>query len=484
MVKAAISRLARGGLIYGLGGVLQRFIGLLLLPLFTRELSPGEYGIIALISLLSIALAGIFNLGTGNSMGILYFRESAGSRRASIIWSTFALLTVNSMLIYGVAYLAAPQLSMWMFQTADHQELVRLGLLSLAFGTMAEPWLAYLRMEERGWQYVSVTIAVSLITAALSAWMLLVEHRGVSGFLAAGALGQAILLLLSWAAVGRRLPFGVDRTLFGPLVRIGVPSIWGLFAFMFIDYADRQMIERMLGLDALGIYSVGYSFGMVMMVAVGAFSSAWPPFFMSFVNRQHEAGPVFARVMTYYVLGFGALVLLFFLAAKPMAHMLTASAFHDAHLVVGLVAAAYALKGCYLIALPGVYFANKLLLQSLIEWSAALLNIGLTLWLLPRHGIVGGALATFLSYLSLPVLAGLVSRNYLAVDYEWRRIIPGMAVVALFCALGAWFSSAATLELADLVVVNLLIFAAFVVLTGTLLTTKSERAWMRAKLKV
>jgi len=484
MVKAAISRLARGGLIYGLGGVLQRFIGLLLLPLFTRELSPGEYGIIALISLLSIALAGIFNLGTGNSMGILYFREPTGSRRASIISSTFVLLTVNSMLIYGVAYLAAPQLSMWMFQTAEHQELVRLGLLSLVFGTMAEPWLAYLRMEERGRQYVSITLAVSLITAGLSAWMLLVEHRGVSGFLTAGVLGQAILLLLSWAAVGRRLPFGVNRTLFSPLMRIGFPSIWGLFAFMLIDYADRQMIERILGLNALGIYSVGYSFGMVMMVAAGAFSSAWPPFFMSFVNRQHEAGPVFARVMTYYVLGFGALVLLFFLAAKPVAHILTASAFHDAHLVVGLVAAAYALKGCYLIALPGVYFANKLLLQSLIEWFAALLNIGLNLWLLPRYGIVGGALATFLSYLSLPVLACLVSRNYLAVGYEWERIIPGAGVVTLFCALGAWISSVATLEMAGLIMANLLIFTAFVVLVWILFTTKSERAWMRAKLKV
>lgn len=483
MVKAAISRLARGGLIYGLGGMLQRFIGLLLLPLFTRELSPGGYGIIALISLLSIALAGIFNLGTGNSMGILYFRESTGSRRASIIWSTFALLTLNSMLLYGVTYLAAPQLSMWMFQTVEHQELIRLGLLSLAFGTMAEPWLAYLRMEERGIQYVSITIAVSLITAGLSAWLLLVEHRGVSGFLAAGVMGQATLLLLGWVAVGRRIPLGVDRALFGPLVRIGLPSIWGLFAFMLIDYADRQMIERMLGLDALGIYSIGYSFGMVMMVAVGAFSSAWPPFFMSFVNRQHEAGPVFARVMTYYVLGFGALVLLFFLAAKPVAHILTAPAFHDAHLVVGLVAAAYALKGSYLIALPGVYFANKLVLQSLIEWSAAVLNIGLNLWLLPRYGIVGGALATFLSYLSLPVLAYFVSRNYLTVGYEWGRILPGATAVVVFCILAAWVSTLATLEMAALVMVNLLIFAVFVVLTGSLLTTKSERAWILAKLR-
>lgn len=484
MVRAAISRLARGGLIYGLGGMLQRFIGLLLLPLFTRELSPGEYGIIALISLLSYALTGIFNLGTGVSMGLLYYREPAGSRRSTIIWSTFVLLLLNSTVIYGAAYFAAPQLSIWMFQTVENQGLVRLGVLAIVFGTMAEPWLAYLRMEERRAQYVWITVSVTLTTAALSSWLLLIEHRGVYGFVAAGVMGQAILMLLSWTVVGSRLPFGVDRTLFSPLVRNGFPSIWGLFAFMLIDYADRQMIERILGLDALGVYSVACSFGMVMMVAVGAFSTAWPPFFMSYVNRQNKAGPVFARVMTYYVLGFGALTLLFFLAAKPMTHIFTASPFHDAHLVVGLAAAAYALKGCYLIALPGVYFANKLIYQSMMEWSVAILNIGLNLWLLPRYGIIGGAVATFLSYLSLPALAHVVSRNYLAVGYEWERIFSIAGVVAVFCALGAWVSSFVKLGMAFLILANITILFAFGIVSVSILITKPEQAWIREKLKL
>ncbi len=483
MIKAAISRLAKGSLVYGLGGMLQRFIGLLLLPLFTRELSPAEYGVVALISLLGIALAGLFSLGTGNSMGVIYFREPADGRRAAVIWSTFVLLALNSTFIYGAAYLAAPRLSTWMFQTAEYQELIRLGLLSTLFATLAEPWLAYLRMEERALRYVSVTLAVSLVTAGLYVWLLLVEHRGVAGFLEAGVLGQATLLLLGWLAAGRKLSPRIDPALFGPLVRIGFPSIWGLFAFMLIDYADRQMIERFLGLDALGIYSVGYSFGMVMIVAVGAFSSAWPPFFMSYVNRQHEAPSVFSRVMTYYVLGFGGLVLLFFLGARPLVHFLAAAAFHDAHLVVGLVAAAYALKGCYLIALPGIYFANKLVFQSAIEWIAAICNIGLNLWLLPRHGIVGGALATFLSYLCLPVLAHLVSRQYLAIGYEWRRIVPGLGMVVLFCALGAWTSSATALGMTGLSIINFMLLVGFAVVTGRFLITKSERAWLIAKLQ-
>ena len=64
MLKAALTRLAKGSLIYGIGGMLQRFMGLLLLPFFTRALTPQDYGVVALVSLIGVAMSGIFTMGT------------------------------------------------------------------------------------------------------------------------------------------------------------------------------------------------------------------------------------------------------------------------------------------------------------------------------------------------------------------------------------------------------------------------------------
>ena len=90
-----------------------------------------------------------------------------------------------------------------------------------------------------------------------------------------------------------------------------------------------------------------------------------------------------------------------------MLSLTTAPEFHYAWIVVGLVALGYMIKGCYLIFLPGIYFAKKLGLQSILEWIAAVLNIVLNISLIPPFGILGAAFATFLSYLSLPILAWL-----------------------------------------------------------------------------
>lgn len=484
MLTSALGRLARGGFIYGLGGVSQRFIGLLLLPFFTRELQPADYGVYALVTFLSVAMTGFFNLGTANSMGILYFREPETSgRRATIVWTNFTLLSVNVGLQYALVFIAAPQFSIWIFKTIEHQELIRISIAGLAFSTLAEPWLAYLRMEQRAANYVMLTLASSLLTVVFSVWLVLLQHQGICGLVLASALGQFTLLIASAWAVARRLPFGIDVSILKPLVRIGLPSIFGLFAFLLLDFASRQLIERLLGLHELGIYSIGYSFGMIMAVVVGAFSAAWTPFFMSYVDKQEEAALIFPRVMTYYFLTFGSLVLVFFLAARPIVLWSTAPAFHEAYIVVGLVAASSMFKGCYLIALPALYYAHKLHLQSAIEWIAALTNIALNLLFLPQFGIVGAAFAAFLSYLALTVLAYAVAHRHLRMQYEWRRIASIIATVAAFCLIGSWVSSEGRLNLGPLVLVQTALLLAFGLFASITLTSRAERAWLSERFK-
>lgn len=434
MLRLELKRLASGSLIYGIGGILQRVMGLLLLPFFTRVLSPQDYGVVALIGLASIAFTGLFNLGTGNSMGILYFREEDKSRRPTIIWSNALLLLGNSLLLTVGLLFAAPWISELLFQTPVYANLIRLSFCGLAFTVIADPFLAYLRMEEKAKRYMALTLLSTGLSITLSVWLVLGLKLGVLGMVLSGVIMQGLMLLVVLWMIARHLPFGIDLKMMSPLIRIGFPSIFGLFAFLLIDYADRQMLQRMVGLDELGVYSVGYSFGMVMMIFVGAFSTAWPAFFMSFVNRREDARQVFGRVLKYYVLGFGVLTMLFFAAAKLVVVIMLGPAFQNAFVVVGMVATAYMLKGCYLIFLPGICFEHKLHIQTGIEWFAALVNIGLNLLWIPIFGIAGAAGATLVSYLCLPVLSWFFAKHYLVVDYDWSKIFTGVAILIFACA--------------------------------------------------
>ena len=482
MLKAEFKRLASGSFVYGIGGVLQRMLSILLLPLFTRVLTPEDYGVISLITLLSVGMTSLFSLGTGNSIGILYFKENDASSRPVIIWSTAVLLLFISALLVCGFMVFAPGISLLLFETPQYADLIRIASLSLAITTVSDPFYALLRMEERAKQYVVLTVISTFLTIVLSVLLVLVYRWGVLGVLLAALIGQATMLFILAVSVARKIPFDIDLDLFWPLVRIGFPSVFGLFAFLVIDYADRQMLQRMMNLEALGIYSIGYSFGMVMLVFVNAFSTAWPPYFMSFVNRKNDAKKIFGLVFRYYLIIAGVLCVLFFVAAKPLVVLLLAPSYSDAYVVVGMVAAAYMLKGCYLILLPGIYYAEKLQLQSLIEWIAAMINLALNWWWIPVYGIVGAAGATLVSYLALPILSWFFARKYLAVEYEWRKI--GYLAIALAGCAALIYKLSITGTVGWLLLSSGVVFACLILLIYYFALESTERKFVLGKIRV
>lgn len=441
--KSEISRFLRNFFVYGVGGILQRFMSLLLLPLFTRVLTQEDYGALSLAGFVAVAVSGLFSLGTGNSMGLLFFKEQVAERRVSVVWSNAALVAANGIVLAGLLCLLAGEISILVFESAEYADLLRLTFIGLAVSAVTEPFLAYLRMEDRARDYVLLTLSSALMTILISVLLVLWLGWGVIGAAVASVASGVLLLIMVLYFVAMKLPFKLDITLFKPLVTIGFPSIFGLFAFLLIDYADRQMLQRIAGLEALGVYSVGYSFGMAIMIVVGAFSTAWPPYFMSFINRQEEASVLFGKLLRFYLIAFGMLLLGFFAAARPMVEILAGPGFQDAFIIIGMVAAAYMLKGCYLIFLPGLYYKNRLGVQSAIEWLAAIVNLALNFAWIPKFGIAGAAAATLISYLSLPVCTWLISRHYLKVRYDKPRLALVIGTLVVACAL-LWMISSNT----------------------------------------
>ena len=81
MAEGALAGLARGTLIYGLGGGLTGLLGLLTLPVFTRFLTPADYGISSILVLVSFFVTPIFSLGLSTSLGVCYFDSEDRAHR-------------------------------------------------------------------------------------------------------------------------------------------------------------------------------------------------------------------------------------------------------------------------------------------------------------------------------------------------------------------------------------------------------------------
>ena len=425
--QSPLRRLASNTMIYGLGSVLNRFIGFLLLPLFTSYLTPEEYGVAALLAMVAMLVVPVMSLGFGTSMAPCYFEGNDRARKDGTVWTAFTVLGIIAILLITTGGLVKKSLSTLVFNTPDHQHLVYLTLMNAALSIVSEPFNLYLRFEERARTVVVLNLLSSLATIGLSVWMVVGLRRGISGLVEAWLIGQFATFVLFLAPVALQSRYRFDPRLARYLLSLGIPMIPG-FAFVFvIQQANKYILQEFHGLATVGVYNVGFNIGMAMSLAVTAFQSAWAPFFMSYLEKREEAVVLFGRVMTYYAYGFGGLCLLFFLGARPVVMLMTQPPFHDAFKVVGFAAAAELFRGVFLILLPGMYLAREVTAQVVVQFFAAAVAVAVNFALIPHMGLGGGALGLSLGAFSLVAFqqAWNLYRSpvYIRVQYEKARLL-------------------------------------------------------------
>ena len=422
MISFQLQRLAKGTAIYGIGHVLNRFLGFLLLPVFTAYLSPEEYGINAILLMISGILTCVFSLGVGVSTGIYYYVGDGLQHRAKTIWMATSILVFSVLLLSVMGLPGSGLISDAAFGSTKYRYLVGLTLMTTGIAIVVHPSMLYLQFEARATLFVILSVTLTIISLGSSIYLVVFLKRGVKGLVEAALISQSISFLAYFSVMVRSLKPSYDISLAKDLLKVGLPYILGSVCFFLIQYVDRYMLELYCGLKIVGIYSVGYNMGMLVMLFVVAFSTAWTPYFNSFVNKQEDASCLFGHVLTYYIMGMGCLCLCMFLFAKLVVILMTTFPFHDAYTVVGIIALSQIMYGCYVIFLPGLYYAKKTGLVNLILSSACLLNILLNAVLIPWFNMLGAGIATVVSFLAMTVMTHFAAKKCLVVHYDWMKI--------------------------------------------------------------
>ena len=421
----SLGRLSRSTFVYGVGGALAQAITVALLPIYTRYLTPTEYGVTGILALLSFFVEPIFSFGFGTSIVICYFERRDRRWRASTIWTAVTTLAVSGVILCLAGWSFRHSISLTLLETADFGGEVAVCLFATCFLLIAMPPALYLQFEDRAERYVMIKGLIAIVSVVASVILIVVLRRGVMGWVEAMLVSQVFGCFL-FLANGPRTTVRPRLAIAKSLLRFGLPMVPAFLSLLVLLQANRYFLERFEGLAAVGVYTVGFTLGSALAVAVGAFQKAWPAFFMRYKERPGEAHKLFGRVLTYYVIAFGTLNMLFFIAAKPAVMMLATAEFHDAYRVVGFAAMAYFMLGAYAIFLPAVYFAKQVGVSSLVQAVAAVVAIGLNFLIIPPHGVFGAGVTLALG---LTVMVGLQygwnylkRRRYLVVEYEWKRL--------------------------------------------------------------
>jgi O-antigen/teichoic acid export membrane protein len=213
-----------------------------------------------------------------------------------------------------------------------------------------------------------------------------------------------------------------------------------------LELSDRAILSRFVPLAEVGIYSLGYQVGAALGLVVVAFNNAWIPYlFKTLAAEGQDSDRRLARLASYFVMvlcfsGLGLALLL-----EPILRVLVTPAYLPAAAIAPWVVGANVMYGLYVIPIGLLFWKDQTKRIPIVTLAAGLVNVGLNLWLVPRHGTVAAAWSTLAAYAVMFLVAWYFAHRVRPFPYEYGRLVRTLAAAGALYGAGTLLPSSSAL---------------------------------------
>jgi len=391
--------LFKDSFIYGIGGLLSKLVGFVLLPIYTHLLLPEEYGILNLLYLVGSVLSLLFGLMISSGFIRNYYDKNDYNYHNKIFASAFWFILFTIVLFSYPIFSLSEEISRILFKFENGSFYLKLIYIVSAPKAISALFYGFLRASKQPKRFITINLIVFIITIVFTIFFVVYLKWGVKGVLFGQLIGAAIeififlyilfsksMLRFSIAAMKDMLSFSI------PLIPIQVSSL-------ILSITDRFLLQKYIGLEEVGLYSLGFKLASILPIFIITPLLAWGPYVYTLVNEPQKCKKTISDFTRYYLL-FALFIALFIsIFSKELILLLAPEQYFSSWKIVFLLAISQVFFGSQRVVSIGLNIVKKTWISGIFWISAACLNIGLNIILIPRFGMLAAAGVSTFSYL-------------------------------------------------------------------------------------
>jgi len=390
-------RLVFNTLLFAIGNFSSKAINFLLLPVYTRVLTPADYG---RLDLLSTTVSLLFPFVTFQIFDALFrfASELKSTESRTVIFSSALIFSVVMSLILIPFY---PLFA----RNKVFSGVVLYFYLSLFLSILQAGVKQYLRASGRVSLFAISDILYSLSLAGFNILFLVIFRQGIDGYLRSTILAQVLTLLFLFlrAELYRELKLCFDVETIKYMLRYSIPLVPNSIMWWVVNVSDRYVLTYFLGIESTGYYSVSARFPALLMMMYSVFFQAWQ------ISAVEEFGKdsyseVFKKTFEVVSAGMFTLASVLLLVLRPVVRLLVSEVYYPSwrfvpFLLLGVVYQSFS-------SFYGVNYIASKKTAGVFSTSvvAALVNFGVNIALVKRLGIQAASFSTYLAYLVMWLL--------------------------------------------------------------------------------
>lgn len=409
-------KLITNSFLYVVLGFLPLATNFFLAPVYSRYISPEEYGIIALSFIFQGFLSLFITFGLEAGFSRIYFDYYKKEQLVETLMSTTLLaILAGSILFWILLYffgemIFAKLLQNNQFTYEKYGSLVFFITLSTALHSV---FLSYYRNKEEVFNYSLVALSFFFTSVAgilIGVVYLKAEALGNIAGRAFGATSVIILLMLIYFfRSGLKFKY---KYLKKSLI-YSLPLVPYLFLLMVYNNIDKIMIEQYFELDVLGLYNFAFQLASVISVFIYAvFNAVSPHIFKLLTDGGGENINEIKKIhISFHLLVIGIISLGCALII-PILELLISEKYQAIQNYISILILVYIFQIYYVIYTIPLFFHNKTKILPWISLIVLIIGVISNLVFIPVFGIYGVCLALFFTKSSQFFVAYFFVRYY------------------------------------------------------------------------
>jgi len=417
--------------IYSIGILLNSMVSFIMLPIYTRCLTPADYGVLELLEITVDVISIVAGAGIIHGLSKYYYQYEGQRDKEELVSTLF----ISLILLYAagccVGFAFSEQISIVVYHTEKYSRFIEISFFNLFLSFLIFVPLGYLRTQQKSILFVIIGAVKLVIQLSLNIVFVVLLEKGVIGVLYSTLITSLVvggyLTWYTFSAVSFRYSMEKAKELF----KFGYPFIFsGLGAFI-LTFSDRYFINYFGDISNVGVYSLGYKFGFLLFTfPVRPLLLIWDVQRFEIVNKDgYEV--VFNKFLSWFVIVTVSVALFISIVVENVLHVMSDPKFWEASNIVPIIMIAYLFQACTDFFNFGIFYTGKTKHMAYGTVLAAIIIVILSVFMIPVFGIYGAAWATVIAFLIRLVYVYFSSQSLFRVTYN--LIQPIIVLNAAFC---------------------------------------------------
>lgn len=422
-------RLVKGTLIYSISGLFTQAGAILLLPIFTRLLTPEEYGVLGLLNPLIgfIPLFFVFGLYVAQMRNYVEYKNDK-IELGSYIFSLNIFLFLANITFFII--LISPIGKILIGKIIDYHKIPFYPFVVLAlivgfikiFVLMANNYFMVIH------SYSKIAIGNILgfvISSCVSIILIYYFKFGVLGRIIGVFLGTIFLFIFFYVNYIKNSVIKFNKNYLTESLNIGLPVMLSTITGTILNFSDRFVLSKYLTLDIVGTYSLAYTGGRALSLFISSFNSTWLPLF----NELMASGRADKfQIINRRLIQFTTLLVLFCLIGqlfgKEIITYVLPQSYNNTIIYFPYILFGIVFTGInHFFVNVLVYYKDTMYLPFFTLFSAGL-NLGLNIIFIPKYGSLVAAITTIISFLFYTLmLVYIINYKYKNIKFSYIKII-------------------------------------------------------------